>query len=746
MIKRTTYGYTVEKDNVFLDIVFYSDGIVRFSYSKEDKLPDSSIAVIAEPKKTKVELSGNSIKTKDLEIKINENLLSVEIYDKKGNLINKDKKVDIDNIEVKKKILYEKGFYGMGEKYSWINKMETETINYNSDVLGKAPIHTPTIKEYHTSIPFYIGLNEELTYGIYFDNTYKTFFNFGKNEKDTVSFKSEGGRIDYFFIYGSDIKNVIKGYSKITGTMPLPRKDFLGYQQSRWSYENREELIKVARKMREENIPCDVLYLDIDYMDNYKVFTVNSDKFKEFKEMNDELKKMGYKLVVIIDPGVKKEKGYKVYDEGIKKDYFIKNQEDEVYIGEVWPGDSVFPDFLREEVRNWWGELHKELIDKGVEGIWNDMNEPSNFITKTKTLPDEIIHIDDEGNSRYHKEIHNIYSLLEAKATYKSLRKVMPNKRPFILTRAAFAGTQRYSALWTGDNSSVWEHLESSIPMFMNLGLSGYTFIGGDVGGFTEDSNGELLARWTQLGAFTPFFRNHSAKGTIHQEPWSFEKSILDNVRKYIKLRYKFITYIYNLMKNSSESGEPVMRPLFYHYQKDKETYNINDQFLFGKDIMVCPIIRPKTNNRMIYLPEGKWYDYWTKEVIEGGKYIIKKAEIDTIPIYIKAGAIFPIDEGVEYIGEKESEIEIHYYYGNDNKYKLFIDDGLTYNYKKGLYSEIEIEATCSHSNIELKVDLLKNDYKIPKIKIIVHGLYDEIIEKEIMFEDNKTLNLIIDK
>ncbi|MBS4539109.1 DUF4968 domain-containing protein [Clostridium sp. D2Q-11] len=750
MIKKTTYGYTVEKDNVFLDVVFYSDSIVRFSYSEENKLPDSTIAVIAKPMKMDVELKGHSIKTKDLQIKINENSLTVEIYDIEGNLINKDKKVDLNNIQVSKELLDEKAFYGMGEKYGWINKIGTDTVNWNSDVLGNSPIHTGTVKEYHTSIPFYIGLSQNLAYGIYFDNTYRTYFDFGKKVEDTIDFRAEDGRIDYFFIYGPQLSKVVRGYSDITGSMPLPRKDFLGYQQCRWSYENRDELMTVAKKMREENIPCDILYLDIDYMKDYKVFTVDSEKFKEFKEMNDILKGMGYKLVVIIDPGVKKEEGYNVYDEGVEKDYFVKDSNGKIYIGEVWPGDSAFPDYLREEVRNWWGELHRELIDYGVDGIWNDMNEPANFCTEAKTIPENTIHMDDKGQSRTHKEIHNIYAMLEAQGTYEGLKKISPNKRPFVLTRAAFAGTQRYAALWTGDNSSIWEHLESSMAMFMNLGLSGYSFIGGDVGGFTHDSNGELLTRWTQLGAFTPLFRNHSAKGTINQEPWCFGDETLDITKKYIKLRYNFITYLYNLMKDSSDKGDPVLRPLFYHYQNDENTYNISDQFMFGENIMICPITRPKTNHRMIYLPEGKWYDYWTQEVIQGGKFIIKKAELDTLPIYIKASSIIPMDKITNYIGEEDNSLEIHYYYGEKGKYNLYLDDGLSFDYKNGKYTEIKFEIEPVDEYLTISGEVIHEGYDIPNIKIVIHGFVKgnkvTIEGDKLNFDKEKRVRLNINK
>jgi len=744
MIKKTAYGYTMEGKDQFLDIVFFADNIVRFVYSSEEKLPGSTPAIVGKPREIEVELGSNVIKTNSLKIVIDEGTLRVSIYDLMGNLLSRDARTNIDGREIEKELLWEKGFYGLGEKYGWINRMKTSTSNWNTDILGVAPLHSAINKEYHTAIPFYIGLDKDMSYGIYFDNSYRTSFDFCRTKENTVLFKTDGGNIDYYFIYGKKISEVIEGYSLLTGTMDLPRKEFLGYQQCRWSYENREELMYIAKKMREEKIPCDILYLDIDYMKDYKVFTIDTEKFYEFKEMTRRLKEMGFKIVVIIDPGIKVEDGYEVYKEGLKKDYFVKNSLGEVYIGEVWPGPAVFPDFLRKEVREWWGRLHRDLIDKGVEGIWNDMNEPSDFTTKSKTIPEDTIHTNDKGEIKSHTEIHNLYGMLEAEATYNGLLEIEPNKRPFILTRAAFSGTQRYSALWTGDNTSIWEHLEASIPMFLNLGLSGYSFIGADVGGFLEDSYGELLTRWTQIGAFTPLFRNHSAKGTIHQEPWSFDEDTKKVTKKYIELRYKFITYLYSLMRESSINGNPVIRPLFYHYQEDEKTYNINDQFLFGQNIMICPILRPGITTRVVYLPEGIWYDYWTDEKIEGNKHIVVEAPLDILPIFIKAGSIVPQDEVMNFVDEKKEILELHYYSGNDGEYEIYLDDGASFDYKNGVYSEVLIKCKEIDKTISISVDVKKDSYHIPKLKVHFHGAEEDNMI-EINGERYDKSSLIID-
>jgi len=733
--------YVFENKGKKLYVEFYSDEIVRFFYG--DKIKESiTDAVILKSKSVVVEMKDNFIKGKKIDIKITDDLL-VKIFDKSGNMIlediavefsvtefQKNKVNDLENIEntlsgeekkkvfaieVEKKLNWEKGFYGLGEKYGYINLMDRYTENWNTDVLGMSPIHHSAQNAYHTSIPFYIGMNEEKAYGVYYDNSYRTSFDF-KKYSDNVKFKAEGGDLDYYFIYGENVAKVVENYSQLTGTVKLPRKDFLGYQQCRWSYMDTAEVLDIANKLRENDIPSDVIYLDIDYMQDYKVFTVDSKRFKEFKKMTEKLHEMGFKLVVIIDPGVKVEKGYEVYDEAKEKDYLIKDENGEVYVGKVWPGDSSFPDYLRKEVREWWGELHRGLIDLGVDGIWNDMNEVSDMSTTTKTIPETTYQIDENGEKRLQKEVHNLYGHYEGVATYEGLKKIQ-NTRPFVLTRSASAGTQRFSALWTGDNSSVWEHLEGSISMLLNLGLSGYSYVGSDIGGFIEDGNGELLARWTQLGAFYPFCRNHSVMNSIYQEPWAFGEEILHITRKYIKLRYSLISHLYNLFRESSVIGTPIMRPLFYHYQNDSKTFNITDQFLFGEDILIAPITRPKTETRMIYLPVGVWYDYFTGEKYQGEKHIIKDAKLDELPIFVKEGAIILKNKEMNYIGEKKEEYEIHIYPGQSNEKEFYFDDGLTFNYEKEEYSLINVKL--NEDKIEIK-NVVEN-YGVGDIDLVIH-------------------------
>ena len=671
-----------------------------------------------------------NINTSKLNVKIYDNF-KVDIYDNEGDIICSDYRGEMEpfarrdgNIDkakeeghstsdesiykvyVAKKMEEDMHFYGFGERPGSINKKGCHYINWNTD--NPAP-HGETFLSLYKSIPFFIGLNGTKAFGIFFDNYFKTHFDMGRDNSKYYYFAAEDGNLDYYFIYGPSIKKVQEGYTSLTGTVNLPQKWTLGYQQCRWSYDSEERLMEVAKKFRSENIPCDVLYLDIDYMDRYRVFIWNKSTFKNPRKMIEDLNSMGFKVITIVDPGIKKETGYKIYDEGSRFNFFATDEENNEYVNKVWAGDSVFPDFLNARVREWWARKHEILISDGVSGIWNDMNEPASF---NGPFPDDVFFCDD-GLKVNHKEAHNIYGHLMCKATYEGL-KLKTGKRPFVLTRACYAGTQKYAVVWTGDNQSTWEHLRMAIPMLLNLGLSGFAFCGTDVGGFGHDCTPELLCRWVQLGAFTPLFRNHSALGTRDQEPWAFDENTKNINRKYIELRYKLIPYFYDLFRITEKDGSPVMRPLFYEYQDDRKVYDISDEFLLGNSILVAPIVESGQRKRMVYLPNGnRWVDYWTGEEYEGGQYIIKNAPLDTCIIFMKEGAIIPLyGEKQNYIGENsKAEITFNIYFSDGEKQSVYInylDDGESFNYKNGEYNKYCVTATSSESKVYID---FRNEY-----------------------------------
>ena len=434
-------------------------------------------------------------------------------------------------IEVLKCMEGDEYFYGLGDKYNFLNKKGYAFEMWNSDIPDP---HYESMRSLYKSIPFVIVHREKVDYGIFFDNHHRTQFDLGKENTGYYSFSADEGNLDYYLIAGDSIKSVVSGYTYLTGTSPLPQLWTLGYQQCRWSYENCDELMSVAKSMRKKEIPCDVLYCDIDYMDDFKVFTWGEKQYPQHKEMIESLGKHGFKVVTIIDPGVKKQEGYPIYDEGVKNDFFVHNTDGSVYENVVWPGDSVFPDFGRRAVRNWWADNQRIMTDDGVAGIWNDMNEPASFRGE---IPQDVVFYDEERKTT-HGEMHNVYGSLMSKATYEGVKR-HTGKRPFVITRACYSGAQKYTTAWTGDNQSHWSHLRYSIAQLCSLGLSGMAFIGTDVGGFGANCTRDLLLRWLAFGIFTPLMRNHSAWGTRQQECYAFGdtqafKSIID-------LRYRLI-------------------------------------------------------------------------------------------------------------------------------------------------------------------------------------------------------------
>ncbi|MFV9568732.1 glycoside hydrolase family 31 protein [Thermoanaerobacter mathranii] len=737
MIK-TSEGIIVRNEKRKLELRVLSDKIINvFVSDKEEKRKDTIAIERKEydiPKFTlKEELESILIETNSLKVKIDKNDLSVSFLDKNESIINEDYKggVKFSETDVRcYKKLREDHFYGFGEKAGYLDKKGERLEMWNTD---EFMTHNQTTKLLYESYPFFIGMNDYHTYGIFLDNSFRSFFDMGQESQEYYFFGAYGGQMNYYFIYGRDIKEVVENYTYLTGRMSLPPLWVLGYQQSRYSYTPQERVLKIAKTFREKDIPCDVIYLDIDYMEGYRVFTWNKDTFKNYKEMLKQLKEMGFKVVTIVDPGVKRDYDYHVYREGIEKGYFVKDKYGITYVGKVWPGEACFPDFLQEEVRYWWGEKHREFIKDGIDGIWNDMNEPAVFETPTKTMPEDNIHILD-GEKILHKEAHNVYANYMAMVTRDGLLRIKPNERPFVLTRAGFSGIQRYAAMWTGDNKSLYEHLLMMMPMLINIGLSGQPFAGADVGGFEGDCNEELFIRWIEAAIFTPFLRVHSAIGTKDQEPWSFGKKAEDISRKYIKMRYELLPYLYDLFYIASQKGYPIMRPLVFEYQDDENTHKIYDEFLLGDNLLVAPIYLPSKEKREVYLPKGIWYDYWTGKEFKGESYYLVDAPIDIVPLFVKKGGILLKQQPQSFVGEKEiKEIIIEIYKGEEGHYLHYEDDGKSFDYTEGIYNLFEIGFKYQGGKIDIKFDRIHSGYEkgVKKYKFVLKN-FDEIEEVKI--------------
>lgn len=624
-------------------------------------------------------------------------------------------------IQVVKRMEGDEAFYGLGDKTGVLNKRWYDYEMWNSDF---PQAHTDAFKALYKSVPFFITLRKDCAYGIFFDNTYRSYFNMGKEQRDYFFFGSEAGNLDYYFIAGAQMPRVVENYTYLTGRTPLPQLFTLGYHQSRWGYETAAEVRAIAKKYRDLEIPIDTIHLDIDYMDKFKVFTWNEKDFGKPGELITDLKKDGFKTVTIIDPGVKQEEGYAVYDEGIENGYFARTPEGETYVNAVWPGDSVFPDFGNPKVRGWWADNQKYLVELGVRGVWNDMNEPASFHGE---LPLDVVFTDEEQISN-HAAMHNVYGHLMAKATYEGLKKY-DKRRPFVITRACYSGSQKYTTAWTGDNQSLWAHLQMAIPQLCNMGLSGLAYTGTDVGGFGADVTPELLARWVQVGCFSPLFRNHSSKGSTRQEPWLFGENVLAINKKYIELRYRLLPYLYDLFWQCEQTGLAPIRPLVLHYEKEEEAKNQNGEFLFGERMLVAPVVEQGVTRKLVYLPGGIWYDYWTGEKCTGGGYLMKEAPLDVCPLYVKAGSVIPNYKPMHYVGEQELDTLILAVYPGNGRYVHYQDNGEDFAYQDGAYNQYEFVLLADGT---LKVELVHQGYEKIYRKFIINY---KGAEKEFAFE-----------
>ncbi len=631
--------------------------------------------------------------SKEIDILIHKMPCRISVLDKQGNVINRDDPgmgIGWDGKEVRcwKSLGQGERFFGLGEKTGDVDKYRREWVMWNSDIPGYDQRTDPL----YQSIPFYIGLHKGQAYGIYFNNSYRSTFNFGAGNERYASFSAVDGPLDYFFIYGPKINRVVATYTELTGRIELPPRWALGYQQCRWSYYPDSEVLTLAKTFRDKKIPADVIYLDIHYMDGYRVFTWHPERFPHPGELLQTLQEMGFKVVTIIDPGVKAEESYAVAREGLAGEHFVTYPDGETYVGEVWPGRAFFPDFGRPETRRWWGRHLANLLDSGVDGFWNDMNEPAVW---GQAFPNEAQMHDGARLSSF-KKMHNLYGFLMAQTAWEAFRTHRPQQRPFVITRAGFAGEQRFTTVWTGDNAATSEDLELGIRMLLGLGLSGVPFVGMDVGGFIGTPSPELYARWLAACIFSPFLRTHSQQDTPDQEPWSFGESVEAISRQFIELRYRMLPYLYTQVWEAQESGSPVLRPLFWHYQDDPSVYEraYQHQFLVGENLLVAPLTRVGERFKKVYLPAGQWLDLNTGEIYAGGQTVIVEAPLERLPMFLREGGMIATQPVMQYVGEKVADrltLEV-FLRGQYGTYLHYEDDGETRAYLDGQYRLTQFE------------------------------------------------------
>lgn len=743
---------TLECGEAKLRISLERQGIVRVRLAQSGVFGrDHSWAVMADDApapawKLDDENGHLTLITASLRIVVQKNPCRISFHALDGKFIaghDASKGIAWDGNEVRcwMKLCDEDHFFGMGERGSPLDKRGQVLVNWNHDAAEHEPWTDPLYQSHPLvlvaqspstvnataaagSIGAGAGRHEASgqVHGLFFDNTFRATFDFGKTSTTRYSFGAEGGEMNYYFIPGTTAKDVIRRYGALVGTQPLPPMWSLGYQQCRWSYESAKRARDMAKRLRKHRIPCDTIYLDIDYMDGFRCFTWNGETFPNPAKLLRELADDGFKTVVILDPGIKKDQGYGIYDSGMAGHHFCLDGAGRPYVGKVWPGESVYPDFTRAATRKWWGELYKGLIEDGVAGFWNDMNEPADFTFSHGTVPLTMRH-DNDGAPTDHRECHNVYGMQMARASFEGVQRLRDNERPFILTRAGYSGVQRYAAVWTGDNLSSWEHLRMSIPMLLNMGLSGMAFVGADIGGFRGHPTPELYARWLQLGIFYPLCRTHTCGGMTkdapEQDPTAFGKRWTEINRRTIELRYRLMPYIYSQMHETERSGLPLMRPLMIDFPEQEKVHRCEHEFMFGDQLFVAPVVEENARTRKIKLPAGEWFDFHTGKHYEGGNEIAPRVKADSIPMFARRGAIIPTRDVIQFTGEKPFDVLMLDIFPAASKSAekadrasvsetgrgiFYHDDGQSYDYRDGEFIREEYACESTDKGAKFKI------------------------------------------
>ena len=726
-------------DQGTLAITPLSDDVIRVRFTTNSAFGrDHSYAVITHDLgkpvvKADIQSASATLTTMSSKVIVQYSPLRISFANAAGEMIDADdlaRGISLCGSEfrVAKKLDDDQHVYGLGEKIGSLDKRGWKLGGYNFVMWNSdTPAYDSSTDPLYAAVPFFMVLRQGRAHGIFLDNTWRSFFDIGREEPDLLTFGAAGGDLDYYFINGPDPKKVIERYTALTGRMPMPPLWSLGYNQCRWSYYPESRVRLLADTFREKQVPADGLWLDIHYMDNYKPFTWDAERFPNPRKMISDLRAQGFHLVTIVDGHPPALKGYAPYDSGIAGNDFVKWPDGKVYEGPVWPSQapkdpalSVFPDFSRPATREWWGSLYKSLLDDGVAGIWNDMNEPSVFNTPSGTMQLDVV-FDNDGQLTTHRELHNTFGQLMSRSTFEGLSKLQPDERAFVLTRSTFAGGQRYAALWTGDATADWSSLRQSVSMLLGLGISGFPYVGSDIGGFVRMPSAELCTRWLQVGVFSPFMRMHTENATPDKEPWSFGWQYEKTNKRAIELRYELLPYIYNVMQQASATGVPALRPLFLEYPGVEQTATIEDEFLFGSDLLVAPVLWEGTETRSVYLPPGDWFDYWTGKKCTGDTTIHVPVTINSIPMYVRGGGFIFRQPVVQYTGEMPGNpLQVLIAPATESQSSFYEDDGHSLQYQKGDFMKRQFHQTRDAQSTMIEISAPKGSYRPAKRDLVL--------------------------
>jgi len=751
-------GIEISQGQLHQQILALRDDVLRVRAWRGSKAPeDASWAVLASARHASAAVtpanSGNhaGFRTAKLFVDVDERTLEITLRDSAGNILQQDARpleFHGDSFRVSKTMPLDEHFFGLGDKTGPLDRRNQAFTLWNTDAYRFQESTDPLYK----SIPYFMAFRAGRALGVLLDNTWRSSFDFGKESPTAYSFGALGGPVDYYLFYGPTPKQVVETYAWLTGTPPLPPLWSFGFQQSRYSYMTQARVLEVAARLRSDRIPADAIYLDIDFQDHNRPFSVDRAAFPDLAGMIAQLKAENFHVVMITDlhiarlPG----QGYLPYDSGIAGGHFVRNPDGSVYSGKVWPGPSVFPDFTRQQTRAWWGTLYREFLHDGASGFWNDMNEPSVFDSPTSTMPLDVLHrIDEPGfapRTATHAEIHDVYGMENSRATYDGLLAIDPDTRPFVLTRATYAGGQRYAATWTGDNSSSWNHLRMTTPMLENLGLSGFAFTGADVGGYAGTPSLDLLTKWFEVAAFQPIDRDHTEKGTGDQEPWVGGADHEAIRRHFVETRYQLLPYLYTLADEASRTGLPLVRPLFLEFPdatSDGHPIDLDagGEFLLGPDLLIAPAPYPdELDDYSVVFPVPDWYDFWSGEKVNllppdppapGApdrtvRYSINvSSSLAQLPVYVRAGAIVPVQPLVESTSETPSgPLTLRVYAGDNCSGELYQDDGRTFAYEKGAFLRERFACQVSGDSMRLTIGKREGTYPVwwKQIRVEIYG------------------------
>ena len=602
--------------------------------------------------------------------------------------------------------------YGLGEANRGINKRGYCYISNNTDI----PEHTEDQRSLYGAHNFLVVSGEQ-TFGLFVDYPARLTFDIGYTRMDTLTIRCEEANLYLYLIEGESAYEIVRAFRKLIGRSYIPPKFAFGYGQSRWGYVTKEDFYKVAEGYRKNHIPMDMIYMDIDYMQDYKDFTLNKKNFQDFPEFVQKMKEQNLRLVPIIDAGVKVEKEYEVYEEGVKNGYFCKREDGSDFIAAVWPGDTHFPDMLNEDARRWFGEKYRILTEQGIEAFWNDMNEPAIFYTpegvkKAQEVVKRFLQ-DTEGEtsifevrdaimnlannkedyqSFYHQvngtrirhdKVHNLFGYYMTRAAGEAFERIAPEKRFLMFSRSSYIGMHRYGGIWTGDNKAWWSHLLLNIKMMPSLNMCGFLYTGADLGGFGADTTRDLLLRWLALGVFTPLMRNHAALGTREQECYQFEN--IADFRHIIEVRYRLIPYLYSEYMKAALDDDLYFKPLAFTYPKDSMALQVEDQLMLGNEIMIAPIYTQNAKGRYVYLPEEmKFVKFLSdgtlyEQTLPAGHHYVEIA-LNEVPLFIRQNKCIPLAPSAEHVEAIDTKNLTLIGYQNA-EYTLYEDDGIHKNY-----------------------------------------------------------------